>query len=585
MNPLVQLAASALPGERKYILFAGAGVSKDAGVPTAWDLMLETAKLLYCAEGCEGVPSANDLSGWFKSSKYSGMSYADLIGAIYTSYPEQQTFLAKYLDRNKIGEAHALIAELARRNIVRAIITTNFDTSIEQALERLEIPAQVISNDDDLENSEPLIHCKAVRIYKPHGTLGKGALRNTPKDLESLSEIMETELIRITSEHGLVVLGYSGHDPGIMNMLSKRKANRYPLFWVNPCKPDDDIALQIHEYAYLPCVGAGAFIREYLQLVDRLAEISPANGSGPTLYDMEQSLRSSVGPVMPVWKDFTTSIFEELKATTPDFSKFADRDDAIVDQIEKATTSSIRFADAALLASKYGNEEAVKTLYASFGRFAVLCELPEGFVGSYHSTDFDGFKFITCEMLVVLIAALLRYERWGVIKAIFDEYIFIERRTESEYTNIVHFRFPLEALDRTRNARLQLNRISVTSDMLNQRFTTGRPSKHITFKEYSAADYLLFLRTVVHEQGDAKNLSLWNTWGPSSALYLSGPPSFLARAESRKFLEILANVCSFADVDEFAGKISERYRLYLKLFPTAWRDSFYFDASRLGTLA
>jgi NAD-dependent SIR2 family protein deacetylase len=36
MNPFVKLAATAQPGEKKFILFAGAGLSKDAGIPTAW---------------------------------------------------------------------------------------------------------------------------------------------------------------------------------------------------------------------------------------------------------------------------------------------------------------------------------------------------------------------------------------------------------------------------------------------------------------------------------------------------------------------------------------------------------------------
>jgi hypothetical protein len=53
MNPMIRFAASALPGEKKYILFVGAGVSKDAGIPTAWDLMLKTAGLLYASDSKE----------------------------------------------------------------------------------------------------------------------------------------------------------------------------------------------------------------------------------------------------------------------------------------------------------------------------------------------------------------------------------------------------------------------------------------------------------------------------------------------------------------------------------------------------
>lgn len=586
MNPLVQLAASALPGERKYILLAGAGVSKDAGVPTAWDLMLETARALYCADGCTGNPSAMELSEWFLSSKYSNMSYADLIGTVYRSSPEQQAFLAKFLNASKAGEAHGLIAELVRRNIVRAIITTNFDNYIEQALERLELPVQVISNDDDLEHSEPLIHCKAVRVYKPHGTLGRGALRNTPEDLKRLSAGMEGELVRVTSEHGLIVLGYSGSDPGMLTVLSERKPNRYPLFWVNPCKPEGTVAqlLDNRGYVYLPCSGAAPFIREYLQLVDRLTEMSPAIGHGPTLYDLEQALQIPGGPVRAVWGDFATSIFEELEATRPDFSKFSNCDDAIVDQIETATTASVRFAEAALLAGRYGNEEAAKTLYTSFGRLASLCELPESFSGTFREIDFDGFKFLTYEMLVSLVAALIRYERWTVLKSTLDEKIFVERQIRSEYIDFVHFRNGFASLDDLRNRRLQLNRVSVTSDMLKERFTKGRLAKHVAFREFANADYFLFLRTVVHEEGTTESLNFWDTWIPYGALYLDGPPSILARAESRGFLGTLADVCGFENVDVFARRVSERYGLYRKYFSRGWLRAFPFDPQRLGAL-
>lgn len=185
MNPIVKLAASALPGEKKYVLFAGAGVSKDAGIPTAWDLMLKTASLLYAADN-ETIDSKINLEEWFTKSKYAQMEYSELIGKLYPSYPDQQEFLKGYLDKYEIGQAHRGIAELARRGIIRAIITTNFDHYIEKALAEKGLETQVISTDEDLQNSEPLIHCKSVRIYKPHGNLGHGALRNTPKDLKKI---------------------------------------------------------------------------------------------------------------------------------------------------------------------------------------------------------------------------------------------------------------------------------------------------------------------------------------------------------------------------------------------------------------
>ena len=101
----------------------------------------------------------------------------------------------------------------------------------------------------------------------------------------------------------------------------------------------------------------------------------------------------------------------------------------------------------------------------------VVPSTPQGFSGAYRDTDFDGFKFVIYEMLVLLTAALMRYERWEILAGILNERIFISGGQKSEYVSFVHFRVFLESLDSLRNQRLKLNRVSVTSDMLKARFT------------------------------------------------------------------------------------------------------------------
>jgi hypothetical protein len=266
MNPVVKLAASALPGERKYVLLAGAGVSKDAGIPTSWDLMMKTASLLYVDENGldNSTITGSQIEEWFLQSDYAKKDYAELMDILYPNSPDQQSFLKKYLNGSPLGESHKGIAELAKRGIIRAIITTNFDHCIEKALEEKGLDPQVISTDEDLVRSEPLIQCKSVRIYKPHGDLGRGMLKNTPKDLEKLSPMMEEELVRVLSEHGVIILGYSGRDKSIRNVLSKRKTIYYPLFLVDPHPPNGDMESIIKSigYTYIQSKGAIQFITD-----------------------------------------------------------------------------------------------------------------------------------------------------------------------------------------------------------------------------------------------------------------------------------------------------------------------------------
>ena len=289
LPPIVKLATSAAPGEAKYVCLAGAGLSKDAGLPTAWDLMLETAALLRVA----GADDGTDLQTWFMASQYKDMKYSELIGGLFNSSVEQQNFIRDKLKAEKPGEAHLLLAELARRKVLRCIITTNFDNLIEQALQQVGLSVQVIANDDDLKHSDPLIHCKQFRVYKPHGTLGVGRLRNTPADLDKLSPRMERELVKILRDHGLIVLGYAGADESILNVFKQRKQQFYPTFWLNPSAPPDTIPLYFatETFNYVPCNGASAILTDLLETYRKLAALGPTSGMPSAVAEIRDALR------------------------------------------------------------------------------------------------------------------------------------------------------------------------------------------------------------------------------------------------------------------------------------------------------
>jgi hypothetical protein len=99
LNPIVKAAVALEPGEKKFILLVGAGVSKDASLPTAWDVMIETARRIKAAEeGTVSDQTKEEIEAWFLSSEYKNQSYPDLISSVYSTSPQQQEFLLKLLD-------------------------------------------------------------------------------------------------------------------------------------------------------------------------------------------------------------------------------------------------------------------------------------------------------------------------------------------------------------------------------------------------------------------------------------------------------------------------------------------------------
>lgn len=582
MNPIVRLAASALPGEKKYILFAGAGVSKDAGIPTAWDLMLKTAALLYASEAKKVDPKIN-LEKWFIDSKFATWEYAELIKQIYPNSPDQQHFLKQYLLDHEIGESHLSIAEMARRGIIRAVVTTNFDHFIENALVKIGLEAQVISTDEDLNNSEPLIHCKAIRVYKPHGTLGRGALKNTPKELERLSPLMETELIRVMSDHGIIVLGYAGADSGIKKVFEQRRSNLYPVFWVDPNPPNEQIedTLKKCDYTYIQCKSAAKFIQDYIELLGRLESIAPTTGLSPSIPDMRRALATSEEPVGPLFSEFLAHLFSDLQNSRPDFSKFSDYDEAIIDQIHRGLPLLQRFIDAALLAAKYSNASAVEELYAFFGKVLTTYTLPDGFSGSYRETDFDGFRFIGYEMFVTFIATLIRNNHWTLLGQILSQDIFVNRKDNGGYFPFTKINRYVASIDEIRNKRLDKRRISLMGDVLEDRYTNSQLAELISHQDFLEADYFLFMRTI-SQNTDLKYLS--NVWCPRACVLLNRPPSYIVKAESKRFLEHMLPATGFSDAGTFVQNFSSKHGVFTRYFQSGWKDDplEYFDTKKLG---
>ncbi|WP_440950693.1 SIR2 family protein [Methanosphaerula subterraneus] len=588
MNPIVKLAASALPGEKKYILFAGAGVSKDANLPTSWDLMLHTASKLYAEEYPEVKTELNpiELENWFKDSKYGQLSFSELIDELFPHYPDQQSFFQNFLADKEIGESHRLIAELARRGMIRAIITTNFDPYIEKALEEKGLTVQVITSDEDLKHSEPLIQCKKVRVYKPHGSLEKGKLLNTPKDLESLTQPMEDELVRIMSEHGIIVLGYAGKDPDIVKVFKKRNNHYYPLFWIDPVKPSGDIMFVFEDdrNSYIECTGASHIISDLIDLQERIESITPSFSNRPSITQLKNALSKRDQPIGPLFQDYYTSLIEELKQIQPDFSKFDEIDEAIFDQIKMGERISYQYIEATILACQYNDLDAIKAAYSIFESLVCLYDIPEGFEGEYKVEQFDGNKFLTYEMFLGLVASLLKYNRWVEIAHLLQTHLFVRINYQSSLESFIIINEYIRSLDERRNLRLNLNSSSVSADIIKERFESGRMKRFFTVKEIAEADYFLFMRTACRHDNN-ENLS--QIWRPVASIRLYGPPSFISRSELDTYLEKVTIACGFNNPKEFITSLKKNHGLYNR-----YRRNFrpndplsFFDLEKLGSIS
>ena len=235
---------------------------------------------------------------------------------------------------------------------------------------------------------------------------------------------MEEELIRVLSEHGVIVLGYSGRDKGIQKSSSQRNPIYYPLFWVDPCAPNGEIEtiLKSIGYTYIPCKGAGQFIADYIKLSGKLENLAPSCWFRSNYIRNKTYIIIPPGePVEPLFMEFLNNIYRRLQETKPDFTKFAEHDEAIIQQINDGLKITYDFIEAAIEAVKYKNLDTIKKIYDFFGNGLKLYDIPDDFSeGSYYDTDFDGYKFLLQEMFVSFISILIKYDQWDIIRDLLE---------------------------------------------------------------------------------------------------------------------------------------------------------------------
>jgi len=233
--------------------FLGAGTSATSGIPTAWDMIWDFKRTLYCTEQKVSVRACPDLHdpalqkriqqfcealGKF-SALGSEQEYAEYFEAVHPSEADRRRYIESMIQRGRPTYGHLALATLMLRDRIRVVWTTNFDRNIEDAAAKLfqttsklgvaTLDSPQIATDCFQEGRWPL-------LAKLHGDFSSRKLKNTAHELIAQDERLRSALCDACRRGGLVVVGYSGRDDSIMAALeeSVRTKGSFPegLYWV-----------------------------------------------------------------------------------------------------------------------------------------------------------------------------------------------------------------------------------------------------------------------------------------------------------------------------------------------------------------
>lgn len=217
--------------------FLGAGASAAARVPTAYELIWEFKKILYCSLQRVPITTITDASdpavrlriqsffddrGGFPPAN-SDDEYAAYFEAVYPSEADRRAYLDQKISGATPSFGHHALAALLKADKAHGVWTTNFDRVVEDAAAiAYGTTAKLVTATLDSSRIalQALNEGRWPLLTKLHGDFQSTRLKNTSTELREQDANLRRALVEAGRRHGLAVVGYSGRDHSIMDALT-----------------------------------------------------------------------------------------------------------------------------------------------------------------------------------------------------------------------------------------------------------------------------------------------------------------------------------------------------------------------------
>ncbi len=245
MDPLIQLAFNIYSSPGVFVPLLGSGISRSAGIPTGWEVVIDLVRQLAALEEEE---CGLDPEAWFIERYGKQPDYSLLLDQLTPTPTLRQQRLRSYFEPTEEERdqgkkiptaAHKAISRLVKAGAIRVIITTNFDRLMELALEADGIVPTIIDGPDAAKGAIPIVHSDCTLI-KVHGDYLDTRIKNSTAELGQYDDTMDQLLDQVFDDFGLIVCGWSAdYDIALRAAIKRTPSRRYPLYWATRGIPSE----------------------------------------------------------------------------------------------------------------------------------------------------------------------------------------------------------------------------------------------------------------------------------------------------------------------------------------------------------
>ena len=255
LNVFLNTLEEGCKNERRYCFILGAGASKTSGIPTGEELAKQWHGEILEQCSKEEIKELKKRLG-VRSTKPSSRAYFDLYAMrFFPDYQNGSAFLERTLERAQPSLGYYPLAALLANTRNNLVITTNFDSLVEDALfiytdkRPIVISHELLAQYINFNTSRPI-------IAKLHRGLFFDPL-NRAEQVNGLSKQWKDILREAFKRYTPVVIGYAGGDHSLMDFLKETECLS-GLYWCyRHDEPPEEIqkVVERHSGYFIPIEG------------------------------------------------------------------------------------------------------------------------------------------------------------------------------------------------------------------------------------------------------------------------------------------------------------------------------------------
>lgn len=255
-----------LESQPRPILLLGAGASVTSGVPLVRDLTEMIGRQAYCwmherdfrdptLVRSDWLPWVQGLA-WYDETLGLAELYGLHIERLLNPRERRRRFFQEHVLVNpeSASSGYVSLASLVGKRRVHTMLTTNFDTLAYDSCRRDPTASSVVQVQDpdhaDLISTDPGVS----QVVHVHGVIDHYTDLNLTSEVASIDQRYRSRLVPLIADHPLIVVGYRGAEPSVMNdlLLAAAEVSRanlpHGVYWCHR-ERDGDLSELVLELA------------------------------------------------------------------------------------------------------------------------------------------------------------------------------------------------------------------------------------------------------------------------------------------------------------------------------------------------